>query len=188
MNEPIRLRVKKALKESLLQIATTEGYWLQTKPEIAEKLTVSLDTTTIGNGDTTPAITIVESPEEKEYQEQPNDTTSRKRTCSFIIQGFADPSLASLVTGDSVSCMDIADWLRSDCKKRIAQELVKRQSPILPTTGYFGIPEISEAWFTGGSVRPPEQTGNAQGSPSRYAYFWFVLCLEIVEDDLDPYK
>ena len=186
MNEPIRLRLKKAVAAAIEEIATTEGYWLQANPEIGERLTVMRDVAAVGSNDQTPCITLIESPEEKEIPNQPEATGQRKRTLALIIQGFADPSLSQLLTGN-IACVDIADWLRADVKMRLTKEMNAAKNTILGTSRFFGSDKVTDMWFTGGSVRPPEQSGDSRGADSRFAYFWFVLCLDIVEDDARPY-
>lgn len=167
-DDPLRLRVLKAITSALREITVANGYKHDLGPSTDwENGSVFRGRVIFGEGDPLPMISILETPVPMDQKDSGQENPSTYGPWEIIVQGFAED--------DHLNPTDPAHILMADVRKRLAME--KRNM----TKGEaFGIPEINGIDFSPGVVRPPDEA-------SSKAYFWMSMYIKLVEDSTDPY-
>lgn len=168
--DPIRLRIGKAISDALREITPENGY----KTNLDDRAKwdagqVFRGRLTFGDDDPLPMVSILEVPQPAEQQKSGQMNPNTLGPWELIIQGFTDD--------DEVNPTDPAHVLMADVKQRIAQEKIKKQRG---DHNLFGIKAISDIQLSPGVVRPPDDA-------SAKAYFWLLLTVILVEDNAHPY-
>lgn len=162
-DEPLRLRVLKALTTCLQGITITNGY----KHDLADS--VFRGRVTYGESDPMPLVTILEEPLPEDALASPG-SKQYANEWRLVIQGF--------VLDDPINPTDPAYYLEADVRKALAAE---RQRKRPGGGGIFGMDGIvDDIVISSPAVRPADEI-------SATAYFWLRVNLKVVEDLLDPY-
>ena len=160
--DPVRLRVLKALTDALEEISVANGY----RHDLAGA--VLRGRLMFGSGDPLPMLSILEVPlpEEQIAASAGNPTLYGK--WGLIVQGWADD--------DHKNPTDPAHFLMADVKQRLAvAKKLERGDSLLGMGDTVTNLEIGV-----GVVRPPDELSDK-------AYFWLGLMLTIVERADKPY-
>lgn len=166
-DEPFRLRVLKALCDSLKVISVANGY----KTDLGER--VFRGRSLFGDDDALPFLSILEIPVPIDQIPSPEKSTASTGDWDLLVQGF--------VQDDRDNPTDPAHFLMADVKRVLAQERRRRtgnNSEDIDILGMRG--KVTRLDIGPGTVRPPDEI-------SSVAYFWLKVTLKIVEDNLDPY-
>ncbi len=169
-DDPIRLRVMKAISASLAEITIANGYKHDLKDIAPGKPRVFRGRLVFGTNDPLPMVSILEPPIPTEQEVSGRENPMTHGPWEIIIQGF--------VEDDFLNPTDPAHVLLADVKKRLAQEKVRMQRD--PDHRLFGIREISDIQLGPGVVRPPDEA-------SSKAYFWLSIEIGLAEDSANPY-
>lgn len=179
MSDPFRLRVQKAIAAAISEISVADGYSVDLANQVFRGRLI------FGDNDPVPMVSIMEPPLPNDLRPSPPLSTVEDGWWDIIVQGF--------VKDDRDNPTDPAHVVMADVKKRLAQELKRKGTgPNIRQPDPFGInfnPDgstrrniIEQFKIGAGVVRPPEE------AVSTKAYFWLVLKLKIVEDNLDPFS
>jgi len=172
---PFKLRVLRALTDSLKQITPANGYvtdMADFNDNGALTARVYRGRAWFGDDDPIPMISILEGVHPAdEVAEPPADTPVAEYDWPIMIQGFVDD--------DPLNPTDPAYLLLADVRKRLAWER-KRKLPTDPTEADplglgLGKNRITKLSFGAGVVRPADDV-------SARAYFWLSTTLRIVDD------
>ncbi len=179
MSDPFRLRVHKAIANVIAEVSIAGGYNLDLAGKVFRGRLV------FGDKDPVPMISIMEPPLPNDMRNSPLLSTAEDGWWDVIVQGF--------VKDDRENPTDPAHVAMADVKKRLAQELKRKgEGTERNQPNPFGVNydeagarrknTIEQFKIGAGVVRPPEE------AVSTKAYFWLVLKLKIVEDNLDPFS
>lgn len=174
MTDSFRLRVQKAIGDTLSTITPANGY------EFDFSNAVFRGRMYFGDGDPCPMISILEPPVPLDAMPAPANSGSALSEWNLLIQGF--------VNDDREHPTDPAHQALAEVKKCLAVEM--KRTTAIPRRAHnpFGLNVIEtgnrlESFKIGaGVVRPPEP------NLSNKAYFWLNLTLKIVEDNSDPFS
>lgn len=160
--DPLRLRILKALCESLEQITPANGYQHDLTGSVFRGRDI------FGYKDPLPMVSVLEAVNDDEQVPSPRSSGMSTGPWSLQIQGFAQDVRANPT--------DPAHFLMADVKKRLIEERMRnRQYDILGLGN-----NVTELQMGSGVVRPPDEI-------SSVAYFWLRLTLTVVENLNDPF-
>lgn len=179
---PFKLRVMRALTETLKDIRTADGYHYDladaTDPHAKHPTRVFRGRAWYGDSDPIPMLSILEgvNPADEVAEPAPLNTTGQY-DYPLIIQGF--------VNDDPVNPTDPAYLFLADVRRRLAVERKRKLLNSQSQPNPFGMGEPGPNRVTGltigpGVVRPADDV-------SAKAYFWLSLTLRMIEDAEQPY-
>lgn len=165
--EPLRLRILKAMTVALKEITPANGYHTDTQGNVYRGRVI------FGENDPLPLLSILEVPIPLDQTPPPTDSEFSSGGWEIMVQGF--------VTDDPQNPTDPAHFFMADVKKRLAIEK-RRALAMSHEEGIFGLGNFVTGLRIGsGVVRPPDEI-------SAVAYFWLTITLDMVEDLSDPYE
>lgn len=174
MEDPFRVRVQKALGDTLKEITVANGFAHDMDDFVEDgetKERIFRGRIYFGEDDPIPMISILEEPIAPETDMEPMDGQGGTAPYVLMVQGFVDD--------DTKHPTDPAHELLADVKQRLGQ--VRVESTETERVFQFGAkaPTVTGISFGGGVVRPPDDV-------SAKAYFWLRVTLNLVEDHENP--
>jgi hypothetical protein len=168
-DEPLRLRILKALTAALLEITIENGYRHDLGPsEQWPNGRVFRGRVVFGAKDPLPMVAILETPLQPEDLPPPPDSELFRGDWDLTIQGYVEDDLENPT--------DPAHYLAADVIRRLAVEKKKNTDFNL-----FGMgDDIINLRIGVPVVRPPDEL-------SAKAYFWLPVALELTENLEKPY-
>lgn len=164
-SDPFRLRVLKALTDSLKQITPANGYQHDLSAGVFRGREL------FGENDPIPMVSILEAVDEFDQSMSPRGGEGSSGPWPLLIQGFVDDDLENPT--------DPAHHLMAEVKRQL---VVERQRARDYRDGILGLAgQVDALNFSAGVVRPPDGI-------SGKAYFWLRVDLTLVEDLLNPYE
>ena len=174
-DDPLRLRIMKALTDVLEEITPANGYQYDLSDRRAPGKQNDLMSRAVfrGVGVTgvdypLPMLTILEVPVPDDPSASQYDNPVQEADWRLLVQGF--------VEDDPSNPTDPAHRLMADVKKRLGIEKKKNRDFDLLGMG----DSVTNLTMGQGVVRPPDEL-------SAKAYFWLDLRLKVVEDTENPY-
>lgn len=169
MADPLRLRVLKALTETIKTITPTNGCLhdlsdYASDGRVMERVFRGRDL--FGFDDPLPMVSILEKPVPLEQLRAAPDNTTRFGEWEIIIQGFVEDDLNHPT--------DPAHFLAAEVSLALALEKRKRHN-------ILGIPRVNDLRLGAPVVRP------ADGEISAVAFFLLPLTITLAEDLLNPF-
>ena len=166
MNDPFRLRVLKALTETLEAISTANGYQHDLNGKVFRGRAV------FGNSDPLPMISILEAISPQSESGMAPTDGQQIENWELLIQGF--------VEDDEQNPTDPAYYLLADVKQCLSDARSMRD-PATQARNILGMGNrVSELRFSQGVVRPADEVSDK-------AYFWLTLEIKAVEDHARPF-
>lgn len=169
--DPFRLRVLKAVTETLQTITPADGYVndLSGDGEDRSKGEVARGRLVFGDEEVLPLVSILEPPIPLEVILSRADNTNSSGDWELLIQGF--------VRDDPKNPSDPAHILMAEVKARLVREKKRDRG-----RNIFGLGgRVVEMYLGQGSVRPADET-------SSRCFFWLTLTLKLAEDLEQPYQ
>lgn len=161
--DPFRLRVLKAMTDTLAAIHPDKGY----RHDLTGR--VFRGRNMYGDNDPIPLVSILEAPlPDEPMAHKPNDGVWVGQWRLFV-QGWVDD--------DRNNPTDPAHYLLADVKRALAEA---RRSQL--KSGIFNMSRVTNLTIGANVVRPAEEHVN------EYANFLLVVTLEIAENMMDPYE
>ena len=179
---PFKLRVMRALTDTLKDISTADGYHYNladdADPDAKHPTRVFRGRAWYGDSDPIPMLSILEGVNPADEVAEPQATNPKGAyDWPCLIQGF--------VNDDPVNPTDPAYLFLADVRRRLAVERERKQSGSLSQSDPFGMGAAGPNRVVGltigpGVVRPADDI-------SARAYFWLTITLRIVDDASAPY-
>lgn len=163
MADPTRLKILKALTESLEQIHPDNGY----THDLSGRVFRGRDL--FGDSDPVPMVSILEAAESEEQVPSPLTSGMSTGPWTLLIQGF--------VEDDRFNPTDPAHYLLADVKRKLVEERRRGRGLDILGTGRA----VTEIRLSRGIVRPPEEF------VSDKAFFWLRVTITVVENLSDPF-
>lgn len=179
--EPFRLRVKKAITDSIKAVTIANGYAHDladfTKPSSKVQERVFRGRLQFGDNDPLPMVSVLEHPRALDALLAPDNDSERVGEWDLLIQGF--------VEDDFDHPTDNADLLVADVIKALSKQGQRKggasgREPNILGLGY-SMPCVTKLAIGSPIVRP------ADGVNSDKAFFWFTLTLTLAEDVEQPF-
>lgn len=161
--DPFRLRVLKALTETLAAIHPDKGY----RHDLTDR--VFRGRNMYGDNDPVPLVSVLEAPLPDEPMMHLANDGNWRGPWRLFVQGWVDD--------DRDNPTDPAHYLLADVKRALAEARRTQHK-----TGIFNIPRVLDLTIGANVVRPAEEHVN------EYANFLLVVTLEIAENMMDPYE
>lgn len=161
-----RLRVLKALTDSLSKITPANGYAMDLTGSVFRGRAY------FGESDPLPMLSILEAPIQADPNSSPQEAEAQTETWQLVIQGF--------LPDDKQNPTDPAHYLMAAVKQVLAGERAKGGR----RGGYnilgLGPDTVLDLRVGPGIVRPPDEI-------SSKAYFWLSVYLDILDDLENPF-
>lgn len=163
-DEPLRLRILKAITTCLQEITPDNGYVYDLSESVFRGRTI------FGDGDPLPMVSILEPPVDLDQLRVPDGGDTISGPWNLLIQGF--------VEDEKDNPTDDAHLLLADVKKRLGLEMRKSRDFDLLGLGKH----VTRLQLSPGVVRPPDN------EVSSNAYFVLSVTLNVVECLANPYE
>lgn len=172
-DDPLRLRVQKALTACLEAVTPTNGYTFDLSASVFRGRTL------FGETDPLPMVSILEAPEAPDQLPSGSDNTKALGDWDLLLQGFVEDDLANPT--------DPAHKLAAEVRRALVGERRKRDLILVDSgntlgiRGPNGVSRVADMKIGAPVVRPPD------GEISAKAFFWMRLTLTLAEDLENPY-
>ena len=169
MNDPVRLRIQKAICAAIEEIQPADGYHFDLRPTPSTPVRCYRGRLFLGQESALPFVTVLESPVPPDRVPEPTPSPHGFGIYELTLQGFGED--------DILHASDPAQFLLADLTRRMALLKSQENDP----AGLFGLDGIVSRLQIGwGTARPADDV-------SATAYVVLPVTLEMYENWTDPY-